>query len=658
MAEVVDLLLVGGTVVTMDPLGTIYPDGAVAVRGHDIVAVGPTATLQEQFTPTEVRDCHGCAIIPGLINGHAHVPMSLLRGLVADQQLDVWLFGYMFPVESQFVTPEFSYVGTRLACAELLRGGVTTFVDMYYFEEQVARAAAEVGMRAICGQTVMRLPTPDAASYDEGLERARHFIAEWHGHERIIPTIAPHAPYTCTDAIYREAAALCHRFDVPLVTHLAETAREVQQIRAERAATPIGYVEELGAFAVPCIAAHCVHATEEDIVLLRDRGVGAVPCPSSNLKLASGIAPYQRLLAAGVATGIGTDGPASNDDQDMFVEMHLAALLPKGVTGDPTAMPAREALALATSRGAQAVHLDTLVGALVPGKRADITVVELGKLHSGPRYTYSPDAIYSHLVYSARAADVRDVLVDGRFLLRDRTLLTLDAAEVLQQAQAIADQINRFLASREANLLDKILAIGGVAQAEIFEVQVKAYVGTRGAERVAQLLAHPDITVTKASERAQYDTYFLFQNGERERIRIREDHRLDPGARLEPKYTITLVFETLRNEYASAILLSRARYTAQADHSLRFYREYFQPDTVIDIEKRRQRWRIVYKGEDFALNLDTLGGNRNPGPYLEIKSRTWSRKDADERARIIGDLLALCGLDEGTLVKQEYIEMG
>lgn len=657
MSEAVDLLLVGGTVVTMDPQGTIYPDGAVAICGRDIVAVGPANDLRAQFTATSVHDCRGCAILPGLINAHAHVPMSLLRGLVADQQLDVWLFGYMFPVESKFVTPEFSYVGTQLSCAELLRGGVTTFVDMYYFEEEVARAAAEVGIRAICGQTVMRLPTPDAASYDEGLERARHFMNEWHTHERIIATIAPHAPYTCTDEIYHEAAVLCRRFGVPMVTHLSETAREVEEIRAEHQVTPIGYAQRVGAFEVRCIAAHCVHATEDDIILLRDRGVGAVPCPSSNLKLASGIAPYQRLIAAGVHTGIGTDGPASNDDQDMFVEMHLAALLPKGVTGDPTVMPAREALALATCRGAQAIHLDALIGSLVPGKRADITIVELGKLHSAPRYTYSPDAIYSHLVYSARAADVRDVLVDGCFLLRDRTLLTLDEAQVLIRAQAIADQINHFLASREANLLDKILAIGGVAQAEIFEIQVKAFVGASGDACVAELLHHPDITVTKASERTQYDTYFLFHNGERGRIRIREDHRLDPGARVEPKYTITLVVETLRDEYPSAILLSRARYTAHADHSVRFYREYFQPDAELEIEKRRRRWRITYKGEDFALNLDTLRGSRGPGPYLEIKSRTWSRKDADERARLMGELLALCGLDERTLVKQEYIEM-
>lgn len=657
MTEHVDRLLLGGTVVTMDGEGRIFPDGGLAIRGRDIVAVGPAATLRSQFQAADVRNCHGCAIIPGLINGHAHVPMSLLRGLVADQQLDVWLFGYMFPVESQFVNPEFSYVGTLLSCAEMLRGGTTTFVDMYYFEEQVARAADEAGMRAICGQTVMRLPTPDAPSYDDGLERARQFIAEWHTHERIIPTIAPHAPYTCTDAIYYEAAALCRRYDVPLITHLSETTREVEASRAQHETTPIGYARRVGIFDVRCIAAHCVHATEDDIVLLRESGVGAVPCPSSNLKLASGIAPYRHLIEADVRTGLGTDGPASNDDQDMFTEIHLAALLPKGVSGDPTAVPAREALALATSRGAQAIHLDHIIGSLVPGKRADITVVELDRLHSAPRYTYSPEAIYSHLVYSARAADVRDVLVDGRWLLHNRQLLTLDAEQIVARAQAIAETINTFLASREANLLDKILAIGGVQQAEIFEVQVKAYVGDQGQKYINALLDLPDVTVTKASERTQYDTYFLFDNRERGRIRIREDHRLDPGARIDPKYTITLMAEAQRGEYPSAILLSRARYTAPADHTLRFYREYFQPDRVVELEKRRLRWRIAYQGEEFALNLDTLVNRHPPGPYLEIKSRTWSRKDADERAHMIGTLLTRCGLDEQVLVKQEYIEL-
>jgi 5-methylthioadenosine/S-adenosylhomocysteine deaminase len=471
-----------------------------------------------------------------------------------------------------------------------------------------------------------------------------------------VPTVAPHAPYTCTDRIYQEAAALCRRYGVPLVTHLSETAREVDESIKEREVTPIRYAKRVGAFDVPCIAAHCTHATEDDIRLLREAKAGAVPCPTSNLKLASGIAPYRRLIDAGVRTGLGTDGPASNDDQDMFTEIQLAALLPKGVSGDPTAVPAREALALATCWGARAVHLDHLVGTLEPGKRADLAVVELGRLHSSPRYTYNPDAVYSHLVYGARAADVRDVLVDGRPLVRGGQLLTLDEEAIIARSQVIAERINAFLASRESDMLAKIIALGGVQQAEIFEIQVKVYLGPGGEPRLDQILHNPEVSIAKASVRTQYDTYFLFRN--RERVRIREDHRTDPGARPEPKYTITLMEEARRGEYPHAIVLSRARYTAPADHTVRFYREYFQPDKVVELEKRRKRWRIIYKDHDFAVNLDTLvGGGADPGPYLEIKTRTWSSRDAAQRAELIGELLAMAGLDDTALVKQEYVEM-
>ncbi|MDZ4717241.1 MAG: amidohydrolase [Roseiflexaceae bacterium] len=657
MMDHIDLLLTHGTIVTMDADWSVVHDGAVAIRGRTIIAVGPAAELAERYAAQETVDCHGCAILPGLINAHAHIPMSLLRGLVADQQLDVWLFGYMFPVESTFVTPEFVRAGSLLSCAEMIRGGVTTFVDMYYFEEEVARVADETGMRAICGQTVMRLPTPDARSFDQGLERARHFIEQWIGHERIVPTIAPHAPYTCTDQIYREAAALCRHYGVPLNTHLSETAREVQEMRAEREVTPIGYAHRVGAFDVHCIAAHCVHATEDDILLLREHGVGVTPCPTSNLKLASGIAPIQRFIQAGVRTGLGTDGPASNDDQDMFSEIHLAALLPKGVSGDPTVVPAREALALATCWGARAIHLDHLVGSIAPGKHADLLVIELGKLHSSPRYTYMQEAIYSHLVYGARAADVRDTLVDGRFLMRERQLLTLNEQEVLEQAWAVAERINTFLAEREENLLDKILAIGGVRQDELFEVQVKAQVSPEQVDLILAALQSPQITITKASERTQYDTYLLWNDPARGRIRLREDHRRDPGARSEAKYNVTLTSPAERSEHPFAMQIGRARYTAPADRTLRFYREYFQPDRIVEIEKRRRRWRILYGDADFAINLDVLVEHHQPGPYLEIKSRTWSQRDADHKAALMGELLKLLHIDESMLVMQEYLDL-
>ncbi|MBK9944717.1 MAG: amidohydrolase family protein [Kouleothrix sp.] len=655
MPDQADLLLVNGVVVTMDASWSVFERGAVAVRGRDIIAVGPAEQLAARYQAAEVVDCAGCAIMPGLINAHTHIPMSLLRGLVADIQLDVWLFGYMFPVESTFVDPNFSYVGSLLSCAEMIRGGTTTFCDMYYFEDQVARAADETGMRAICSQTVMRMPTPDAASYEEGLSRARRFVAEWRDHGRVIATIAPHAPYTCTDEIYREAVALCREYGVPLVTHLSETAREVVESRQQRGMTPIAYAQAMGAFDVHCIGAHCIHATEDDILLLQHHGAGAVPCPSSNLKLASGVGPYQRFIAAGVKTGLGTDGPASNDDQDMWTEIHLAALLPKGLSGDPTVVPAREALALATCRGAQAIGLEQLVGSLEPGKRADITVIELGQLHSAPRYRYASDVIYSYLVYTARNTDVRHTLVDGRFLLRDHALLTVDQASVLARAQAIADQIDSFLAQREDNLLSKIVAISGVHSAEIFEVQVKARV--EHIEQVLAQLGDPAITITKASQRTQYDTYFSFADPRRGRIRLREDHRSDPGARPEPKYTITLTEPAVHGEYPHAIVISRARYDALADRTLRFYREYFQPDQITAIEKHRRRWRILYQGKDFAVNIDELHNHPTPGPYIEIKSRTWSRRDAAEKADLIGDLLRRFGIDESVLIKHEYAEM-
>ena len=653
----VDTLLVNGIVVTMDVAGTIIRNGAVAIRDGAIVAVGATSELQAQFSAKETLDCANHAIVPGLINGHAHVPMSLLRGIVADQQLDVWLFGYMFPVESRFVTPEFVYHGTRLSCAEMIKGGITTFVDMYFYEEQVARAADESGIRAICGQSVMKWPTPDAESYDQGLERSRTFIQNWHKHERVIPAIAPHAPYTCNSEIYQSASALAREFNVPLVTHLSETAREVDEVYQLVGKTPIAYVADLDGFGDRGIAAHCVHATRDDMTLLKKHNAGAIPCPTSNLKLASGVAKYNEMLKVGVNVGIGTDGPASNDDQDLWMEVHLAAILPKGVSGDPTIVTAKQAFTMATSMGAKAVHLDHVVGSLETGKRADITIVDLQGLHvvPAPAYSYSNDAIYNHLVYSARSADVRHVLVDGAFLLRDRALQTLDENDVRQQAQAIANEINTFLREREVNLLDKILAIGGVKQAEIYEVQVKARIANMDA--VLEMLKSPDITITKASERTQYDTYFVFDDASRGRIRYREDHRHDPGSRLEPKYNLTLTMPRERDDMPYAVVLSRGRYTAPADRSRRFYREYFSPDHVVEIEKERKRWRILYGGVDFSINVDTIDNSPARGDYLEIKSRTWSSRDADHKAKLIGELLKRCGISDDQLIKDEYIDL-
>jgi 5-methylthioadenosine/S-adenosylhomocysteine deaminase len=426
----------------MDAAWWVLPDGAVAVRDGEIVAVGPRAELAERFAGAAVRDCSGCAVLPGLVNGHTHLAMSPFRGLAADKALQEWLFDYIFPAEQHFVDAAFVRAGSRLAAAELIRGGTTTFVDMYFFAEEVAQVAAEVGLRAVCGQAVMDLPTPDAATAAEGLARAERFIAQWQGHPLVMPAVAPHAPYTCSVPTYAAAAELAQRFGVPLVTHLSETAREVAESQARHSLSPIAWAADAGAFAGHCIAAHCVHVSDDDIAELVQHGVGVVPCPTSNLKLASGVAPYARLLDAGVHLGLGTDGPASNDDLDMWSELHLAALLPKGLSGDPTVLPARAALALATRSGAAAAHLADRIGQLTPGRRADIVIVDLGGLHTSPRYRQDPDAIYTTLVYGSRASDVRDVLVDGRWLLQDGQLLTVDGVAAQAVAQHYADAVD------------------------------------------------------------------------------------------------------------------------------------------------------------------------------------------------------------------------
>lgn len=653
--ENIDLLLRSGVVVTMDAQGRVYEPGAVAVQGGRIVAVGPEEEVASRFHPVEEVDCRDAAIIPGLVNGHGHAAMSLLRGLRDDLQLDVWLFGYMLPVETRFVNEEFVHWGTLLACAEMIRGGTTTFVDMYYFEDAVAAAAEQAGLRALCAETIMKLPTPDAESYDESLAYTRRFIERWRNHGRIIPALGPHSSYTTTPEILSEVRRMALEYRVPILIHLAETAHEVGEMLEEVGLSPVAWVQAQGLFeGVPVIAAHCVHVDEGDIAILSRHQVGVVSNPSSNLKLASGIPPYRNLLRNHLAVGLGTDGCASNNDLNMWEEIRLATFLAKVTSGDPTALPARQALAMATIEGARALGLEEKIGSLEVGKQADIVVVDLSQPHTIPRYRVAEDNIYSQLVYTAGPSNVRHVLVDGRFLLRDGRLITLDIGEIAARAQAIADEIGRFVLAREENLLDKILAIGGVEQEEIFEVQVKARVPEQTI--LEQLLAFPQISDRRRSERVQYDTYFLFHDERRGRLRYREDNLIDENGRLHPTYTLTLTSPTRREEYPNAAILSRSRYTAVADRSLRFYREYFQPDEIREVEKRRSRVHISYKGQHFAINLDRL--LQPPlGSFLEIKSRTWSRADAENKVRLIGELLEMFRIPPEDLVKKEYVEL-
>ncbi|HEC21844.1 MAG TPA: amidohydrolase [Chloroflexi bacterium] len=649
-----DIILTNGTIVTMDTSYTVIPNGAIAIKGDSIVAVGPASQIEREYPANEVVDCQGMAILPGLINAHTHVPMTLLRGLADDLRLDVWLMGYMMPTEREFVNPDFVRLGTLLGCAEMIRAGVTTFADMYYFEDSVASATAEAGMRAICSQTILKFPSPDAESYEQSLEACRAFIQKWKGHPLIIPSVAPHAHYTCTAEILRACADLALEFDVPLHIHISETAQEVVDSRNEHNMPVVPWVKKQGILETKVIAAHCVHVDEGEMHTLRHHNAGVAHNPTSNLKLASGIAPVGKMLEIGLNVGIGTDGPASNNDLDMFEETRLAALLAKVATDDPTTLPARQALAMATSMGARALHIDHLTGSLEPGKRADITVVDLNRLHNQPAFNRDPDAIYSRIIYAAKSSDVQHVLCNGAWLMRDQELLTVDPASLIAQANEIAHAIDVFLLAREGDVLSKLLALGELQQEESFEVQVKARIDTPDA--IEPLLSRPDVTIVKRSHYRQYDTYFEFEAPEY-RLRYREDDFLDEeGNVYNVRTRLTLTDTGKEREFDDAILLSRSRYISAATHPLRFYREYFQPQSERTIVKERQRWHIDYKGLRIYVNVDRLIEPPYEGYFLELKSRTWSLKDAEQKATAISELLEHLGIERSSLIKQEYFD--
>jgi 5-methylthioadenosine/S-adenosylhomocysteine deaminase len=656
MTQQVDTLFINALVLTMDENFSQYFPGAVAVKGDSIVAVGREEEIKQGYSAPETIDCNHKVLMPGLINAHTHVPMTLLRGLADDLRLDVWLMGYMMPVEREFVSPEFVRLGTLLACAEQIRSGVTTFNDMYYFEEDVAKAAADAGMRAVCGQTVMKFPAPDAASYEDSLQMAREFIQRWKDHPLIVPAVAPHAPYTCTAEILRATAELAREFDVPLHTHLAETAFEVENMRNENGMPVIPYVKKQGLFEAKVIAAHCVHIDSGEIRSLLHAKAGVSHNPSSNLKLASGFAPVVKMLETGVNVGIGTDGPASNNDLDMFEEVRLAAFVAKAVTNDPTSLPAPWALLMATRLGAQALHIGHLTGSVEAGKRADLILVDISPLHNSPSFKRAADNAYAQIVYAGKSTDVSDVMVNGKWLMRDHRLLTLNEEQLLAQAAEVAKKIDAFLIEREQSVLSKLIALGGSLEQESFEVQVK--VKLEDPDSVIQALKGPEIDVVRKRHYREHDVYFFFDDPAQGRLRYREDDFIDDvkGIVTNVRARLTLIGIKREGKLDDQVLLSRSRYIAPAAQSLRFYREYFKPKSEIAIEKDRQRWLIQYKETEFFVNLDQM---REPqlGYYLEIKSRTWSRRDAENKAHLASELLSVLGASSSQRVTEDYIDI-
>jgi 5-methylthioadenosine/S-adenosylhomocysteine deaminase len=383
--------------------------------------------------------------MPGLINTHTHAPMVLFRGLADDLALMEWLQKYIFPAEAKTVSPAFVRAGTRLAALEMIESGTTTYADMYYFEEEIARATREAGLRGVLGQTIIRFPVPDAKTPADGLARAERFARSFAGDELITPAIAPHADYTLHEATLKATRALADRLHVPLIIHLAETQDEVKTVEAAHHQTPVAYLDTLGFWGARTLAAHAVWVTDEDIRILAARHVGVSHNPESNMKLASGTAPVPAMRRAGVAVGLGTDGAASNNDLDMFEAMRQAAFLHKLTTGDPRAIPAPVAIEMATIDGARALGMEQEIGSLEPGKRADVIVVSMDATRQTPVYD-----VRSHLVYVTRGDDVQTTIVNGRVLMKDRHVLTLDRSAVLDDAKAWAARVRAAVAPEGA----------------------------------------------------------------------------------------------------------------------------------------------------------------------------------------------------------------
>ncbi len=436
-----DIIVSGATVVTMDGARRVIEDGSIAVKGGRIVAVGSRAEVESKYTARERVDARRRVVIPGLINGHTHVPMTLFRGLADDLDLNEWLTKYIFPAEAKNVTEEFVRVGTRLGLAEMIRGGTTTYCDMYYFEDAIADETAKAGVRGVLGETVIDFPVADNKTWAEAMAYTDKFLAKWKGHALVVPAVAPHAPYTVSEEHLKEVRALSDKHNSPIVTHVSETRKEVEDITKAKGASPVDYLARIGFLNDRVIAAHVVHPAAGEIAVLKRLGVGVVHNPQSNMKLASGIMPVPQMLADDLNLGLGTDGAASNNDLNMWEEVDTTAKLHKVFTMDPKVVTAQQAFEMATIRGARALHMEREIGSIEEGKRADLVIVDLDDLNQTPLYN-----VYSHLVYATKADDVRTVIVEGRVIMRDRRLLTLDEKDIKARARIFRERILQSLA--------------------------------------------------------------------------------------------------------------------------------------------------------------------------------------------------------------------
>ncbi len=429
-AQTADWIWSARFVITEDPQHRVIPDGAVAVRGERIVGVGTKADIDARFRAPRRIDSPASILAPGLIDTHTHAAMSLFRGIADDKKLQDWLNNYIFPAEAKNVSPDFVRWGTRLGCLEMLLGGTTTFTDMYYFEDVVAEVAKEAGMRGVLGETIIKFPVADNKTPEEALAFSEKYLARFHNDPLVVPAVAPHALYTNSDETLKAARALANKYNAPLLIHLSETKQENDDIQAARHMSPTKVLDSIGVLNGRTVAAHCVWVDEADMGILKSRGTGIAHCPSSNMKLASGVAPLVRMLALELPVGLGPDGPAgSNNDFNLFEEMDLAAKLQKVTTLNPEVVPASAALEMATIRGARALGMEKEIGSLETGKLADMILVSVVRPNGVPMY----DPV-SQMVYALKADDVRYVMVNGKVVVQDGKIQTLHETEILQKA--------------------------------------------------------------------------------------------------------------------------------------------------------------------------------------------------------------------------------
>ena len=437
----VDAIWTARYVVTMDAQRRVIENGAVAVVGDHILDVGSRADIDRRYSAKQRLDRPDAILAPGLINTHTHAAMSLFRGIADDMNLQDWLTKFIFPAEAKNVDREFVRWGTRLAVLEMALSGTTTYTDMYYFEDTVAEVTKQAGLRGVLGESIIGFPAPDYKTPQASLAATEQFLKQYANDPLIVPAVAPHAIYTVPNDILQAARALANRYRKPLEIHLSETKTENDEALAKRNMTPTAALESLGVLNGWTLAAHGVWLSDADMAILKRRDTGLAHNPSSNMKLASGVARVGKILRLGIPMGLGTDGVAgSNNDHNMMEEMDLAAKLQKVTTGDPRALPAAQAVEMATITGARALHMEKLIGSLEKNKRADMITISLAGANAVPLYN-----VYSQMVYALKGSDVSDVMVNGRPIVRDRRMLTLDARPIMLKAAEYQERVKKSL---------------------------------------------------------------------------------------------------------------------------------------------------------------------------------------------------------------------